>query len=43
MLSLLLVAAVFGLAPQEWSFLETLLAAAVLMVIYEMTLAIRDR
>ncbi len=43
LLSLLLVAVAFGLAPQEWSFLETLLVAAALVAIYELTLAIRDR
>ena len=42
LLRLALVAAVFGLAPRRWSFVETLLVAAALVAIYEVALATRD-
>ena len=42
LLGLVLVAVIFAVAPRNWSFLETLLAAVVVVAIYEGTLATRD-
>ena len=42
LLGLVLLAVIFVVAPQNWSFLETLLAAVVVVAIYEGALATRD-
>lgn len=41
LLGLVLLAVIFVVAPQDWSFVETLLAAVVVVAIYEGTLAAR--
>lgn len=43
LLSLVLLAVIFAVAPQGWSLLETFLAAVVAVAAYEGALAARDR